>query len=68
MISSFSHCLIFAAGIAATLVSAPTIDPRPAIVATGSTPISIEVDSNYFATPTPDAIEDFAERSPLFVA
>ena len=71
MTSTFAHCLIFAAGLAAVAVPPPPVPAPPPtshVVATGSTTVVVEIDTQVFAPPTPDEIEDFVARVPQFDA
>ena len=67
MTSSLAHCLVLVAGLAA--VARPLPPPTtPHVVATATTPITVEVVPDTFAPPTPDELEDFVARASQFVA
>ena len=71
MTSTLAHCLIFAAGltaVAAPLSVPPATPPTSHVVATGSTPVVVEIAPDGFAPPTPDEIEDFVARAPQYDA
>jgi hypothetical protein len=72
MTSTLAHCLIFAAGLAAVAAplpaTSPAAPPTSHVVATGSTPVVVEIVPDAFAPPTPDEIEDFVARAPQYDA